>query len=199
MLPVITIAKENMVSNCFKNEEIRNVRDDFKDLQKRLNSFETQLNKINLFNKKLNDSELRMYDKIGKVESWVNKQESKLKRFDSSMTDIIDTYSTYNTELKLRKSEFKDLKEYVLHKQISMEEDVIQRIDKVIPLIDKYKPLIHELREETCRSVIIGESTKADYRKINVKLQESEKKFQLLRSKVQHLQEHDIYEHGLRL
>ena len=49
VLPIITIAKENMVSNCYKNEEIKEIHEDVVDLKNRMADYEKTLNNVNLF------------------------------------------------------------------------------------------------------------------------------------------------------
>ena len=65
-----------------------------------------------------------------------------------------------------------------------MQEDVIDRVNAVIPLIDKYQPQINSMMEEASRCTIIGENTKKDYQKIMKTLEKSEKAHLLLKTTV---------------
>ena len=60
--PILTIAKENMLTNCLKNEELFHAREDIADMATKIGTFQAEIAQIADFESKL----LRLGDSFAK-------------------------------------------------------------------------------------------------------------------------------------
>ena len=51
--PIIIVAKENMLTNCMKNEELSHAREDIRDMARKVNHFEQEVIQIADFDRKI--------------------------------------------------------------------------------------------------------------------------------------------------
>ena len=62
--PIYDVAKSNMLTNSYKNEEIKNITTDFKEVSQTLKELETDVDKITVVRKDVGDLERRLFAQI---------------------------------------------------------------------------------------------------------------------------------------
>ena len=67
LTPIIAIAKENMLTNCMKNQEIMYTRDDLKDVHEKIRRYEELLKVIPEFETKVKKIEERVFKETQKL------------------------------------------------------------------------------------------------------------------------------------
>ena len=65
--PIILIAKQNALTNCFKNDELQSAREEVRDLSEKIIQFRKQLDIIHEYENKLVRMEERFIDQLNKA------------------------------------------------------------------------------------------------------------------------------------
>ena len=68
MTPVIGIIKENMVTNCFKNDQLKNAREDMQQINERQYQIKEELKKVDAVHEEMLKIEKRLNYEIRRVE-----------------------------------------------------------------------------------------------------------------------------------
>lgn len=65
--PIILIAKQNALTNCFKNDELQSAREEVRDLSEKIIQFRKQLDQLHEYDNKLFRMEERFIDQLNKA------------------------------------------------------------------------------------------------------------------------------------
>ena len=79
--PVIVLSKENMITNCLKNDELKMTRDDMAVVQQRINEFTKELEVLDTFEARLYKFEEKFDKKIDKIANLVGPVHRERQQF----------------------------------------------------------------------------------------------------------------------
>ena len=97
MEPIILIAKQNALTNCYKNDELQSAREEVRDLNDKVIQFRKQLDVINEYESKL----IRSEDKIIGQINMLNKNNEPTRKLSEKCRDEVTDLKSKVKEIRL--------------------------------------------------------------------------------------------------
>ena len=102
LYPIVAIAKENMLTNCRKNQEIKYAQDDLKEVHSMIYEFTHKLDKLNTFEDRINHFEERINKEMVKVRKDFAQREVKNNLLSEKIKKFEEQTRNVSHELKIK-------------------------------------------------------------------------------------------------
>ena len=117
LMPVITIAKENMVVNCYKNDEIRECKDEINQLKYESGQAQVELRRVAALERNVLQLAEHQKVRLAQTEGKFKPVESKLNQSKVEQERMRDDILQLEHQNDITGTKLRDMEDFILLKQ----------------------------------------------------------------------------------
>jgi len=167
VMPVVLVAKENALTNCYKNDEWKAARDEMSILQDRIESFRSQLEVLQEYDKRMIKTEERINNEISKANKNFEPTRKVAAQCKDEVTEIKQKVKEIRQTLQQREQRLMDLETLFIEHQKDTREDVMKRVQQNIDVIEQMHPKIQHITNLCTECTQFFNTTKDEFTTIH--------------------------------
>lgn len=171
--PIILIAKQNALTNCYKNDELQGAREEMKDLNERMVQFRKQLDVLHEYEHKLVRTEERLASEITKAHKTFEPARKIAGQCRDEVTEIKNKVKEIKLTLQQREQRLIDLESLFIDHQKETREDVMKRVQQNIDVIEQMHPKIQHITNLSTECTQYYNTTKEEFAEMHQSVHEN--------------------------